>query len=54
MKGGQSLLHVAASKGDVGVVDRLVDAQVDINARDKVKKIGCIEIVLCTKTKCSF
>ena len=39
VKGGQSLLHVAASKGDVAAVHHLIDLRVNLNVQDRVRTL---------------
>ena len=45
MKGGQSLLHVAASKGDIEAVHHLIDTKVDLDAQDGVRTIDHTKIL---------
>ena len=45
MNGGQSLLHVAARKGDVEALHHLVDAKVDLDAQDRVRTMNLVEII---------
>ena len=39
------MLYVAASKGDVEVVHHLIDAKVDLDAQDMVRKMDHLKIV---------
>lgn len=38
VKGGQSSLHVAARKGDIEAMHLLIDANMDLDAQDMVRK----------------
>lgn len=45
MKKEQTLLHVAAQKGDAEAVSHLIDKNVDLNAQDMVRTMGHGEII---------
>ena len=39
------MLHVATRKGDVEALHHLIDAQVDLDAQDKVRTMDHVEII---------